>query len=56
LLRRLHPFESVNDAFFYYPVWDGTQLIIEAGTYNDTGVYDKRIKITSKNGAAVIGQ
>jgi hypothetical protein len=51
-----NPFESVNDAFFYYPVWDGTQLIIEAGTYNDTGVYDKRIKITSKNGAAVIGQ
>lgn len=53
-----NPFQTVSDAYgdYIYEIWDGAQLIIEAGTYNDTGTYDKRIRITSKNGSVIIGQ
>lgn len=51
-----NPFNSLNSAYNYYPVWDGAQMVIKAGTYNDTGIYNKRIKITSEGGTAVIGQ
>lgn len=53
---RSKPFKTVNDAYNYYPIWNGAIMVIKAGTYNDTGIYNKRIKMTSEGGTAVIGQ
>lgn len=50
------PFRTLNLAYGYYPLWDGAELVLRTGTYNDTGTYTKRVKITSAGGAAVVGQ
>ncbi|MCB0768108.1 MAG: hypothetical protein KDB95_12945, partial [Flavobacteriales bacterium] len=50
------PFQTINEAYDFYPLWNGAHMVIEAGTYDDTGLYDKRIRMESRNGAALIGQ
>lgn len=50
------PFKTVNEAYNWYPIWDGARMVIKAGTYSDTGIYNKRIMMTSEGGAAIIGQ
>lgn len=54
--RQDNPFQTVSSAYNYYPIWDGAQMIIKAGTYDDTGVYNKRIKMMSNGGSAIIGR
>lgn len=54
--RRDNPFKSFNDAFFYFPVWNGAEIRLRIGTYPDTGVYNKRVLITSEGGSVLIGQ
>ena len=57
-----NPFLTVSDAVIYYPIWDGSQLIIKSGNYNDQSgeefpiVIDKRLKMNSEGGSAIIGQ
>lgn len=51
-----NPFNDFTDAYNYYPIWNGAKVILKAGSYNDTGLYNKRILITSEGGAAIIGQ
>ena len=51
-----NPFNTVNNAYSYYGIWDGATMVIKAGNYNDTGIYNKRILITSEGGPAIIGQ
>jgi hypothetical protein len=40
----------------YYPIWDGAIMSIDAGTYPDTGLLNKRIKLQTRNGTVLIGQ
>lgn len=40
----------------YYPIWDGAIMSIDAGTYPDTGLLNKRIKLVNRNGTVLIGQ
>lgn len=54
--REYRPFQTFNDAFFYFPIWDGAEIVLEAGSYNDTGTYDKKVLIRSEGGSAIIGQ
>ncbi len=51
-----NPFINLNTAYNFYPIWDGAQMVLKSGIYNDTGIYNKRIRITSSGGAAIIGQ
>ena len=53
-----NPFKTVNEAYsdHVYPIWDGAQMVITKGTYSDTGVYNKRIRLTSKGGSVIIGK
>ena len=51
-----NPFQTVNDAYNFYPIWDGAQMVIKEGIYNDTGVYSTRIRMISNGGSAIIGQ
>lgn len=50
------PFENINDAYNFYPIWNGARMVIKTGSYSDTGIYDKRIIMTSEGGPAIIGQ
>lgn len=50
-----NPFNTFNQAYNYYPVWDGANIILKSGHYNETGFYNRRIKISSKDGPAIIG-
>lgn len=50
------PFETINDAYEFYPIWNGARMVIEAGIYDDTGFYNRRIRLESRSGAALIGQ
>lgn len=56
-----NPFLTVSEAVLYYPIWDGSQLIIKSGNYNDQSgedfpiVIDKRLRINSEGGSAIIG-
>ena len=54
--RKDFPFKIFNDAFNFYPVWDGAEIRLKAGFYSDKGVYKERVKITSEGGSAVIGK
>lgn len=49
-------FTGPSDAHDYYPLWNGAIMSIDAGIYNDTGLFDKRVKMISRNGAVLIGQ
>ncbi len=51
-----NPFRRIIDAYNYYPIWDGAQLNIKSGVYNEIGVFKKRIKITSNGGSTIIGK
>jgi hypothetical protein len=51
-----NPFNTVNDAYDYYPIWNGARMVIKAGVYDDTGVFSTRIMMTSQGGAAIIGK
>ncbi|MCB0578687.1 MAG: hypothetical protein KDD10_05195 [Phaeodactylibacter sp.] len=53
---RSKPFRTVNDAYSFYQIWDGAQMVIKAGTYSDTGIYSTRIRMVSEGGSTVIGQ
>lgn len=50
------PFKFFNDAFFHYPAWDGSTIVLKSGTYSETGTYDKCVKLTSEGGPVIIGQ
>lgn len=50
------PYKEFNDAFFTYPVWSGVEIILKQGTYDDVGIYNQRVLIRSRLGAAIIGQ
>lgn len=47
---------SFNEAYDFYPIWNGAEIKLKAGVYSDTGVYDKCILITSEGGSAIIGK
>jgi hypothetical protein len=49
-------FNSVNSAYNHYPIWDGSEMILTPGVYKDTGLYNKRMRITSSGGTVTIGQ
>lgn len=51
----IRPFRTVSLAFNWYPAWDGAEIVIK-GRYPETGVFSKRVRITSRGGAAIIGQ
>jgi hypothetical protein len=55
-----HPFQNLNDATSFYPVWDGADLIFKAGDYRGAGnrglTIDKKVKMTSEGGSAIIGR
>lgn len=50
------PYKGFNDAFFTYPVWSGAEIILKQGAYDDVGIYNQRVLIKSRLGAAIIGQ
>jgi len=50
------PFNTVNNAFNWYPAWDRVQIIIRADSYPETGTFSKRVRITSQGGAAIVGK
>lgn len=56
-----NPFQNLVNALTFYPIWNGSQLIIKSGVYNDQNgedfpiVIDKRVKIISEDGSAIIG-
>lgn len=52
----LRPFKTLGYACSGYPVWDGAEIVLKAGSYPETGVFSKRVRITSRGGAAIIGQ
>ncbi len=54
--RRNNPFKKVNDAYNYYPIWNGAKILIKAGEYDDTGIYSTRIQMLSEGGVAIIGK
>jgi len=49
------PFLTVNEAYTFYPIWDGAELVIEAGFYPETIVFSKRIRVVAHGGTAIIG-
>ena len=50
-----NPFKTVGFAFDWYPAWDGAEIVVKSGSYNETGTYSTRVKVTSKDGTAIIG-
>ena len=50
------PFQTVAGAYSFYPIWDGAKMVIQAANYNETVYLNKRIKISSKGGSAIIGK
>jgi hypothetical protein len=50
------PFDTVSNAFNWYPTWDGAEIVIKAGSYPETGTFSKRVRLTSQGGAAILGQ
>ena len=51
-----NPFSTVSDAYDYYPIWDGAEIIISAGSYKDSGVFSKRIRMRSVDGSVILGK
>jgi len=51
-----NPFQTINDAYSFYPIWDGAQIVIKSGIYNDIGIYSTRIRMISEGGTVIIGQ
>ena len=56
-----NPFQTMSNAIIFYPIWDGSQLIIKSGVYDDQNgeefpiVINKRVKMNSEGGTAIIG-
>jgi len=50
------PFDTVGNAFNWYPAWDGAEIVIKTGSYPETGTFSKRVRLTSQGGAAILGQ
>ncbi len=50
------PFKNISSSFDYYPIWDGATISIQTGTYNETGLFNKRVRLVSRNGPVVIGK
>jgi hypothetical protein len=49
------PFKTVPHAINYYPIWNGTHLVLKPGDYPTGGItLNKRMLITSEGGAATI--
>jgi len=52
----LTPYRTFGYSFSGYPVWDGAEIVLKAGSYPETGTFSKRVRITSQGGAAIVGQ
>ncbi|MFN8303422.1 MAG: hypothetical protein U0U46_13095 [Saprospiraceae bacterium] len=49
------PFRTVAEAYNYYPIWDGAQMIIISGSYPEPVFFNRRVRITSQNGIVTLG-
>lgn len=49
------PFNTVGEAINFYPVWDGAQIKIRAGSYPETLTFSKRVRVLSEGGTAAVG-
>ena len=46
-------------AYNYYPAWDGSQVLLRAGVYPETGTFGRngaRVLVTSQGGTAILGK
>jgi hypothetical protein len=43
-------------AYEWYPAWDGSEMVIKAGRYPETGVFRERMRWKAKAGTVVIGE
>jgi hypothetical protein len=49
------PFNNINKAFGYYPIWDGAQIVLRGGVHQlENKIINKRIKIVTEGGTAII--
>jgi hypothetical protein len=54
--RPQKPFKTVHAAIHHYPVWDGAQIKIQAGTYPEAVTFSQRIRLFAEGGTVVIGE
>lgn len=52
----LAPFKTLGCAYSVYPAWDGVEIVLQAGSYPETGRLSTRVRLKSRGGAAVIGR
>jgi hypothetical protein len=52
----LAPFRTFGFAYNNYPVWDGAEIILQAGSYPETGRFSTRVRLRSRGGVATIGR
>jgi hypothetical protein len=52
----LAPFRTFPFTYYNYPVWDGSEIVLNAGFYSAVGVYPWKVRIVSQGGSAVLGQ
>lgn len=51
------PFDTLENAVGWYnPMWDGGEVTLKAGSYDEQIVLDKKLRISSRGGAATVGQ
>ena len=50
------PFKFFNNAFYKYPDWNGSEIRLKSGVYDEIGIYDKCVLLTSEGGSAIIGK
>ena len=54
--RMGRPFKTVTEAYNFYPVWDGAELVIGAGSYPETITFSRRIRVVAHGGRVIIGR
>lgn len=53
---RGRPFQTLADALEWYPAWDGAEIVLEAGSYPETGRFTQRVRWLSGGGVVRIGR
>jgi hypothetical protein len=50
------PFKTISKAYNQYPIWDGAQMKIKSGSYPDSLILSKRIRLLAEGGTIRIGE
>jgi len=50
------PFKSLSCALNWLPAWNGAQIVIQAGSYPETGTFKTHVRLVSQGGTAIIGK